>query len=329
MKKKRRSSISVVTLYVVYLLLGTFVSVSLAHNKKGNQKEYKYLYAPLGPFNKVVKIDLKTETVVNYFDVGVNPHGITVSPDGRYIYTGQMRKMKTNQVLVTDILTKKKIEIPVGKIIHHFDISKDGNYIYVTAEKLVIINTRTMKVVAQVKTGMMPYYVSVGPNEKYIYVTNKGSNTLSILSFPLGKIVSTISTGPGPSHIAFSPDGRRLYITETGGETVSVIDLKKQALVKSIKVGKDAHAIDVTPEGIIFMSNRGDNSVYMIDPSSLKIKKKIAIPVPDHIAVGPEGKKVYIGSRTEKAIYVLDAVTGKILKKIPVKGEPHQLVFSK
>ena len=288
---------------VAVYLIAVSNPVVLAQEKDTVNQEYKYLYAPLGPKNKVVKIDLRTEKAVTYFNVGTNPHGMTISPDGRYIYTGEMKKMEDNRVLVTNVLTKENVaEIPAGKISHHLAISKDGTYLYVTGEKLWVINTNTRKVIAQIKTGMMPYYVSVGPKEQYIYVTNMKSNTLSVLAFPMGKIVATIPTGPGPSHIAFSPNGDKLYITEAAGETMSVIDLKTRKLVKSIKLGRDPHAIAVTPGGTIFLSTRGDNSVYMINSSSLKIKKKLEIPLADHILVGPEGKKVYVSSRPEKAI---------------------------
>lgn len=127
----------------VYLMVTSGLVLPISESKAETQQEYKYLYVPLGSFNRVAKIDLRTEKVVDYFPVGMNPHGMAVSPDGRYIYTGQMKKMADNRVLVTDVLTKEKVaEIPVGKTSHHFAISKDGIYLYVTGEKLSIINTR-------------------------------------------------------------------------------------------------------------------------------------------------------------------------------------------
>ena len=75
-----------------------------------------------------------------------------------------------------------------------------------------------------VKTGRFPYYVAVGPNDKYVYVTNKGSRTLSILALD-GRDIATIKVGRGPSHIAFSPDGKKVYITDAMSKTVSVVDI--------------------------------------------------------------------------------------------------------
>jgi DNA-binding beta-propeller fold protein YncE len=45
-----------------------------------------------------------------------------------------------------------------------------------------VINTTTHTVVATVPVGMVPFGIAVTPNAAFVYVTNRGSNNVSVIN---------------------------------------------------------------------------------------------------------------------------------------------------
>src|SRR6266478_4562418 len=66
------------------------------------------------------------------------------------------------------------------------------------------------------------------------YVTNSGSNTVSVIDTATNLVVSTIPVGKVPDGVAITPDGTRAYVTDAGSSTVSVIDIATNTVVATI-----------------------------------------------------------------------------------------------
>ena len=65
--------------------------------------------------------------------------------------------------------------------------------------------------------------MTIAPDGKMIYVTNKASNTLDVFNVnSLGRVTlkTSVSTGRKPSDIAIDPMGKNLYITNFDDHTI-------------------------------------------------------------------------------------------------------------
>jgi len=78
----------------------------------------------------------------------------------------------------------------------------------------------------------------------FAYVTNSGSNTVSVIDTAINTVVATVPVGFSPSGVAITPDGTRAYVT---GSPVSVIDTATNTVVATLPVGGSVVAI--TPDG--------------------------------------------------------------------------------
>ena len=81
------------------------------------------------------------------------------------------------------------------------------------------------------------------------YITNSGSNTVSVIDTATNTVVSTIPVGTTPFGVAVTPDGSKVYIANATSNTVSVIDTATNAVVSTIPVGSgpDAFGIFIQP----------------------------------------------------------------------------------
>src|SRR5438094_6707276 len=69
------------------------------------------------------------------------------------------------------------------------------------------------------------------------YVTNNGSNTVSVIDTATNTVVEIISPGQYPQGVAITPDGTRAYVTDNVDGAVAVIDTTTNAVVATILVG--------------------------------------------------------------------------------------------
>jgi len=74
------------------------------------------------------------------------------------------------------------------------------------------VSTETLSVVGVAEVGMVPKYVAVTPNDKYVVVTNWCSWTVSIVNEATHHLVATIPVGAYPRGIAISPDSHLAYV---------------------------------------------------------------------------------------------------------------------
>jgi YVTN family beta-propeller protein len=118
-------------------------------------------------------------------------------------------------------------------------LSADGKWVWSVnpgAGNVSVIYTRTNKVVATIKAGDEPQSVVLDPNNKYAYVANAASGTVTVIRirrasakrFRAGvdRRRGTIRTGAEPWNIVISPNGRRVFVANSGQDTITVINTK-------------------------------------------------------------------------------------------------------
>lgn len=71
--------------------------------------------------------------------------------------------------------------------------------------------------------GTNPQCVAVAPDGRHAYVTNNGSNAVSVIDTANNHVTATVPVGHGPWVVVVVPDGRHAYVTNNGSNTVSVL----------------------------------------------------------------------------------------------------------
>ena len=101
---------------------------------------------------------------------------------------------------------------------------RDGARVYVACHNsntVAVIDTKEMKVIAEIPTEPGPVQVSVAPDQKFAYVASDGRGTVQKIELATNKVVKTIRIAPdaGSHGVAFGVDGKLLFITNTGAST--------------------------------------------------------------------------------------------------------------
>lgn len=142
--------------------------------------------------------------------------------------------------------------------------------------------------------------------------------------------------GPGGfDHAAVHRGLRRLYVAHTANDAIDVIDLDRGRYVESITgLTGVAGALVDDATGLVFTSNRGDDSVGILDPRSPGSLVKVPVGRrPNGLAFDPgRGTLVAanVGDPADPASHTLsivDTKRGVLTASIPVAGRTRWAVF--
>lgn len=142
-----------------------------------------------------------------------------------------------------------------------------------------------------------PLSLSLDPQNLKIYVANYGSDNLSVIDIIQvikgnisGSTITITNIGTTITGIQTAPEIDRIYLTkEFTGELISIRPLSEvftkikspltiAPIIDSIKVGNSPRSIAIDPEGrTIYVVNRGDNSLSVIDKTKNRVEKTIPV----------------------------------------------------
>jgi phospholipase C len=204
---------------------------------------------------------------------------------------------------------------------------------------VAIFDTSTFALVSAVTSGTTnPYGVAATPDGSQVWVTESGTNTVSVIptagSAP-NKIAGTIVVGIYPHGIAITPDGTTAYVANTGpntgpggSETVSVIDVSTQTVTATVNVGEGPQSVTISPDGSLVFVTCADG-VYVIRASSGSVGKvREELRNPHGVAVSPDGTHAYVTDTDHDQIVVINTSSLRSVGRIPVGRTPWGAAFT-
>lgn len=153
---------------------------------------------------------------------------------------------------------------------------------------------------------------------EYVYVTNSGSDTVTVLDVVNVRLDRELTVGHAPVALAASPTRNEIYVVNSGAldtnGSISVIDAEHNTVVATIPLHRQPVSIDVDAHGNrAYVANSGSNSVSVVD---LKARREIAeIPAggqPVAARLAPDGKTLVVADEHGSSATVIDPDTGKI-----------------
>ena len=149
---------------------------------------------------------------------------------------------------------------------------------------------------------------------EYAYVTNGGSNSVSVLDLINLRQDRIIRVGENPTGIAANPAKNEIYAVNTGSNSISVIDAEKNAVAATIAVHSKPYFIDVDSQGErAYVANSGSNNVSVID---LGARREIAVigagEAPGLARISPDGKSLVVTNRASGSVSIIDPQSYKV-----------------
>lgn len=173
------------------------------------------------------------------------------------------------------------------------------------------------------------------PDGKYLYVNDKGANTIGVINLQLGTLERLISM-PFPfgiHHISLSQDGKTLYATgELTGKMARVdIASGKAQVIDWGPVPSAPDYLDVSKPGkpeYVFSGNYYHSTVGVFSVNPFKLIKEIPVGKNPHgTDAEPKGRYIQVADKLSATITIIDVDKLAVKKVIPAGAGPLHNVF--
>ncbi len=178
----------------------------------------------------------------------------------------------------------------------------------------------TTSLLALALTGCRPHDFPQYPANyrEYAYVTNGGSNTVSIYDVVNVRLDRELRVGANPVAVTASPTRNEVYVVNEGSSSgqgsVSFINAENNTVSANIPVGVQPVALALNPDGALaYVANSGANSVSVLDMKAHRVAAIIgAGEQPVALRVSPDDKTLVVANRVGNSVSIIDPATGML-----------------
>ena len=140
-------------------------------------------------------------------------------------------------------------------------VNRDANSLSIIQIKNKNGNDVSNKI-AEIPVGEEPRCVAVSPDDRFAFVTNAISATVSVVNLAQNRVVKEIKVGTEPRGCALTANGSLLYVANHTEGTVSIIDTASRAVAGTVQVGGRPLAVAITDKGT---GNISDDTVFVTE----------------------------------------------------------------
>jgi YVTN family beta-propeller protein len=192
------------------------------------------------------------------------------------------------------------------------------------------ISISSLSVVGVALAGVVPKFLSVTPNDRYLLVANWCSWTVSVINESNHRVVATIPVGAYPRGIAISPDSRLAYVAIMGSDVIDVINLQSFKVVRQIGGLDNVRHVVIDPRHSEFLyatlNQPGD--VVKINRFTGRILAEVHTGSDCRsLAVSSDGTALYVVNYLSNTVTELNASNLKILQVVPTGTNPVGITY--
>jgi YVTN family beta-propeller protein len=308
-------------------------------------------------------LDLATLKVKRSIEVGKDPRGLGITPDGHYLVTANQGDA---DVSVVDTATgKTAYRIPVGKNAEFVRVGPEGRFAYVTYEpsssgkppgkdaeksgkpapgggeeeamaaEIAVIDLSKFEVSSRLPASLETEGMDFSPNGRELIVANEGDDTVVVYDLIPGhatsgraiKRIDVSRFGKRPRGVKVSPDGSKVVVTLESSDNFLVLDSQYNVL-KAIPTGKGPYGVAFEPGGsTVWIAAARSNQIEVLDAKTFA--PVASIPVGKrcwHFSFTPDGKRVLAACGRSDALTVIDVTTRQPVSTLTGFSQPWGIV---
>ena len=213
-----------------------------------------------------------------------------------------------------------------------FDPTSDRLYIaHMNADQLVVFDTQSRKVVANLDGFARVHGVWAVPELGRVYASATGNKQVNVLDASTLQILARVGPVTYPDGLAYAPAPQRVFVSDEHGKTDAVIDARTNTLVTNIQLGGEAGNTVYDPGSRqILVAVHEPAELVAIDPVSAKIVARYSlagIKEPHGVSLDTANRLAFIAGQGNHTLAVFDLETKKVLETHPVGEDPDVLAF--
>lgn len=265
--------------------------------------------------------------------VGMGPKGDAVDPVHQKVYVANF-----NSQSVSVIEVNTNTVVPIGPSIqfnrpNFVAVNFQANLVYVTDAGaapgsptgtgfVTVIDGATDTILALVLVGFSPQGIAVDQTTGLVYVANRFSNSVSVITGGTNPRVTTTITDSSfniPTGVAVNSQTHQVFVTNFGDNSVSVIDGLSNQVVRTIPVGPEPVTVAVnTRTNVLYVVNQGNSTLSVLlahTPFTTIATPQLAggMGLLEGVAVNEQLNHIYVMDTANNTVIVLVGTAAQAL----------------
>lgn len=228
-----------------------------------------------------------------------------------------------NRVAVIDTLHWRVVrELDAGPAPRRVLAQPDGELLWIATEAgVTAIRRDGSTIAARVQTGTGPHDLAASSDNRWLFVTNGGDGTTSVIDVHTFRKIGDVDSGKAPASVAWSSLGSEA-VAVSGDGAITFIDPARHR-GRTIRTQPGIDRIRFAPGGrFAFIPNRNRDTVEILDASSERIVQTADIDG-GPFEVTFSGQLAYVRrARSEIVLMIPLAEAGKEGRPVPVVDFP-------
>ena len=243
-------------------------------------EDEKWVYASGGNDNKILFYSLDNGNLQADEPISLGkPWPVKISPAGLCVDDAKSRlyvvTKEDSSLYIVDTKSRKTVQkLNLGAAAYTCLLSPDKTELFVSlwgGSKVLVINTATQTVTAEIATNKNPNDLLLTRDGKYLFVANGNDNTVALIDVAKRQVIETLTAslfpnapvGTTPNGLALSDDENTLYIANADNNCLAVFDVTRKGHSQAsgfIPTGWYPTAVKVIGSKIFVTNGKGFSS---------------------------------------------------------------------
>lgn len=196
-------------------------------------------------------VDLPGLTRRGSIEVGGQPFGLALGPEGRLLVTD----WSGNRLVEVGPDGNGSRSVAVGAAPSAVIVSRDGKRAYTVdreSDAISIVDLETFTVTGDIGVGQAPFAAALAPDGRRLFVANVQSGDLSVVDLAFNQEIARIPIGGMPYGVAVDFAGKVVAVTDQEGGRLVLIGARSLAIDGVITVGDYPEGIAALPRAGVF-----------------------------------------------------------------------------
>lgn len=191
------------------------------------------------------------------------------------------------------------------------------------------IDLTKLTITGVAEVGMVPKYVAVTPDNRYILVTNWCSFDLSVIDRASFKEIKRIPLGTDPRGIAVNPSSTIAYIAVMGSSDIARVDLGSFGVGWFRGVGLSPRHVVLDPAGrYLYATLNGESHVIKLDTTTGNVVARVETgSQPRSMTISSDGTALYVVNYRSNTVTKLRASDMSVVQTVGTPSNPIGITF--
>jgi YVTN family beta-propeller protein len=191
------------------------------------------------------------------------------------------------------------------------------------------ISTSSLSIDQVIKVGLVPKFLTVTPDGKYVLVANWCSFDLSVINVAQGREVARLPMGAYPRGLAVSPNSKMAYVAVMGSDIVTKVDLTTLKPAGSFNVGPNPRHLVISPDGrYLYASLNASGEVAKLDVATEEVVATQHTGTEARsLAISADGRSLYVVNYASNTVTKLRASDLSVLQDFSTGEHPIGITY--